>query len=114
VICTQPRRLAVVSIASHVAELVGCDLGQDVGFRIGQKSVASRRTRMMFTTSGLLLEELRSNVSDAGGSGGVGRIFVHGRCGRWVGALGPCPGQRPGDLNDQKQRLFCHGRASLR
>lgn len=53
----------MVAIASHVAELTGSELGQEVGFRIGQKSVASRRTSMMFTTSGLLLEELRANVS---------------------------------------------------
>lgn len=63
VICTQPRRLAVVAIAGHVAELVGCQLGQDVGFRIGQRSIASRRTSIMFTTSGFLLEDLRANVS---------------------------------------------------
>jgi ATP-dependent RNA helicase DDX35 len=53
----------VVAIASHVAGLTGCELGQEVGFRIGQRSVASRRTVMMFTTSGLLLEELRASVS---------------------------------------------------
>lgn len=62
IICTQPRRLAVVAIAKHVAELTGSELGRDVGFRIGQKSVASTKTKLLFTTAGLLLEELRANV----------------------------------------------------
>lgn len=64
IICTQPRRLAVVAIARHVAQLVGCELGREVGFRIGQKSVASHKTKILFTTAGLLLEELRANVSE--------------------------------------------------
>jgi len=52
----------VVAIANHVAAMTGSVLGQEVGFRIGQKSIASKRTTSMFTTSGLLLEELRANV----------------------------------------------------
>jgi HrpA-like RNA helicase len=66
IICTQPRRLAVVAIARHVAGLTGSELGHDVGFRIGQKSVACSTTKILFTTAGLLLEELRANVSEGG------------------------------------------------
>lgn len=62
IICTQPRRLAAVSIARHVANLVGSPLGRDVGFRIGQRAVASAKTKILFTTAGLLLEELRAQV----------------------------------------------------
>ncbi|WIA10273.1 hypothetical protein OEZ85_010471 [Tetradesmus obliquus] len=65
ILCTQPRRLAVVAIARHVAELTGAELGRGVGFRIGQKSVASSSTKILFTTAGLLLEELRANGAAA-------------------------------------------------
>lgn len=64
-----------MAIASHVANVEGCELGQEVGFRIGQKSVASRRTCMMFTTAGLLMEELRANVREGVGCI-VGRVQI--------------------------------------
>jgi HrpA-like RNA helicase len=66
IICTQPRRLAVVSIARHVSASLGAQLGREVGFRIGQKSVAHSKTKILFTTAGLLLEDIRANVSSGG------------------------------------------------
>lgn len=32
--CTQPRRVAAMSVAKRVAEEVGCRLGQEVGYTI--------------------------------------------------------------------------------
>lgn len=32
--CTQPRRVAAVSVAKRVAEEVGCRVGQEVGYTI--------------------------------------------------------------------------------
>ena len=33
--CTQPRRVAAMSVAKRVAEEFGCRLGQEVGFAFG-------------------------------------------------------------------------------
>ena len=32
--CTQPRRVAAMSVAKRVAEEMGCELGEDVGYAI--------------------------------------------------------------------------------
>jgi HrpA-like RNA helicase len=40
-LCTQPRRLAVVAISKAVAKERECQLGDEVGFHIGQKKVIS-------------------------------------------------------------------------
>ncbi len=39
VLCTQPRRLAVVAIAKRVAQELGCVLGEEVGYRIGEPAM---------------------------------------------------------------------------
>ncbi|OAE27235.1 hypothetical protein AXG93_473s1060 [Marchantia polymorpha subsp. ruderalis] len=61
IICTQPRRLAVATVAKRVAEERGCTLGGEVGYQIGQQKVSSTRSMIVFKTSGVLLEELRTN-----------------------------------------------------
>lgn len=43
IICTQPRRLAVATVAKRVAEERGCTLGGEVGYQIGQQKVSSTR-----------------------------------------------------------------------
>lgn len=35
IICTQPRRFAVVAVAKMVAKARGCELGGEVGYHIG-------------------------------------------------------------------------------
>lgn len=59
ILCTQPRRFAVVSISKMVAESRGCEVGEEVGYQIGQLKVTSARSKIIFKTSGVLLEELR-------------------------------------------------------
>ncbi|KAL4443764.1 hypothetical protein ABPG75_011501 [Micractinium tetrahymenae] len=66
VLCTQPRRLAVVSIAKRVAEERGVPLGGDeVGYRIGQRPHYSSRTAIVFATAGVLLEDLKAQGAGA-------------------------------------------------
>lgn len=73
VLCTQPRRLAVVSIARRVAEERGVPLGGDeVGYRIGQRPHYSSSTAIVFATAGVLLEDLKGE-GEGGGGGGAGR-----------------------------------------
>jgi ATP-dependent RNA helicase DDX35 len=54
---TQPRRVAATSVASRVAEELGCQLGQEVGYSIRFEDVTSSATRIKFLTDGLLLRE---------------------------------------------------------
>lgn len=41
VACTQPRRVAAMTVASRVAEEMGCRLGQDVGYSIRFEDVST-------------------------------------------------------------------------
>ncbi|KAF2121705.1 P-loop containing nucleoside triphosphate hydrolase protein [Lophiotrema nucula] len=54
----QPRRVAATTVAARVAEEVGCQLGQDVGYSIRFEDVSSAATRIKFLTDGLLLREM--------------------------------------------------------
>ena len=66
VLYTQPRRLAVVAVASYVASQRDVLLGGDeVGYHVGQDRNANRNTDLVFATAGVLLEELKSRGLDA-------------------------------------------------
>jgi HrpA-like RNA helicase len=60
VLCTQPRRLAVAAVSRRVAQERRCKLGEEVGYSIGQQSLRSTRTRLLFSTAGIALEMLRA------------------------------------------------------
>jgi ATP-dependent RNA helicase DHX8/PRP22 len=51
--CTQPRRVAAVSVAKRVAEEVGCTLGQEVGYTIRFEDVTSPATKIKYMTDGM-------------------------------------------------------------
>ena len=54
--CTQPRRIAAISVAERVAEELG-EQGALVGYKIRFKDQTSRATRVKFMTDGILLAE---------------------------------------------------------
>ncbi|KAL5998476.1 ATP-dependent RNA helicase [Asimina triloba] len=57
--CTQPRRLAVQSVASRVAEEMGVKLGEEVGYTIRFEDLTNPGvTRIKFLTDGVLLREM--------------------------------------------------------
>lgn len=57
--CTQPRRVAAMSVAKRVSEEVGCKLGEDVGYSIRFEDKTSRtKTRIKYLTEGILLREM--------------------------------------------------------
>jgi ATP-dependent RNA helicase DHX8/PRP22 len=56
--CTQPRRVAAVSVAKRVAEEVGCQLGQEVGYTIRFEDVTSPATKIKYMTDGMLQREI--------------------------------------------------------
>src|SRR5688572_23587211 len=55
--CTQPRRIAALSIARRVAEELGVRLGREVGCKIRFSDQSSRETAIKFMTDGILLAE---------------------------------------------------------
>eukprot|EP01039_Chlorochromonas_danica_P009111 gene9111-10058_t len=57
VVCTQPRRIATVTVASRVAEELGCQLGQTVGYGIRFDFRCSDQTVIKYYTDGVLLRE---------------------------------------------------------
>jgi len=55
--CTQPRRVAAVSVAKRVAEEMGCELGDKVGYAIRFEDCTSNNTIIKYMTDGVLLRE---------------------------------------------------------
>ena len=56
--CTQPRRVAAMSVAKRVSEEVGCQLGQEVGYTIRFEDCTSPATRIKYMTDGMLQREI--------------------------------------------------------
>ncbi|KAJ3203043.1 DEAH-box RNA helicase prp16 [Dinochytrium kinnereticum] len=55
--CTQPRRVAAMSVAKRVSEEVECKLGETVGYAIRFEDCTSDSTLIKFMTDGVLLRE---------------------------------------------------------
>ncbi|KAH7699885.1 DEAD box protein/DEAH protein box helicase [Aphelenchoides avenae] len=55
--CTQPRRVAAMSVATRVAEEMDVQLGQEVGYSIRFEDCISDRTVLKYCTDGMLLRE---------------------------------------------------------
>ncbi|KAF7507784.1 hypothetical protein GJ744_010085 [Endocarpon pusillum] len=56
--CTQPRRVAAMSVAKRVSEEVGCQLGKEVGYTIRFEDCTSPETRIKYMTDGMLQREI--------------------------------------------------------
>ncbi|RLV90896.1 Pre-mRNA-splicing factor ATP-dependent RNA helicase prp16 [Spathaspora sp. JA1] len=56
--CTQPRRVAAMSVAKRVSEEMGCVLGQQVGFSIRFEDRTDHTTVIKYMTEGILLREI--------------------------------------------------------
>ena len=59
--CTQPRRVAAMSVAKRVAEEFGCKLGTVVGYAIRFEDCTSEETKIKYMTDGVLLRETLSS-----------------------------------------------------
>jgi len=53
--CTQPRRVAAMSVAKRVADEIGTKLGNEVGYSIRFEDCTSDRTVLKYMTDGMLL-----------------------------------------------------------
>src|SRR6267142_4971062 len=58
VVVLQPRRLATRLLATRVAQELGVQLGQEVGYQIRFENVTSARTKIRFVTEGVLLRQM--------------------------------------------------------
>nr|XP_043623603.1 probable pre-mRNA-splicing factor ATP-dependent RNA helicase DEAH5 [Erigeron canadensis] len=56
--CTQPRRVAAMSVAKRVAEEFGCRLGEEVGYSIRFEDCTCPETVIKYMTDGMLLREI--------------------------------------------------------
>lgn len=56
--CTQPRRVAAMSVAKRVSEEVGCRLGAEVGYTIRFEDCTSPDTKIKYMTDGMLQREI--------------------------------------------------------
>jgi HrpA-like RNA helicase len=61
VICTQPRRVAAVTVAQRVASEMEVEVGAEVGYSIRFEDKTSPRTKIKFVTDGVLLRECMVN-----------------------------------------------------
>ncbi|HFQ82050.1 MAG TPA: DEAD/DEAH box helicase, partial [Desulfobacterales bacterium] len=55
--CTQPRRIAAITVARRVAEEMGAQGREMVGYKVRFLDRTSRRSRIKFLTDGMLLAE---------------------------------------------------------
>lgn len=59
--CTQPRRVAAMSVAQRVSEEMDVVLGQEVGYSIRFEDCSCQKTVLKYMTDGMLLREAMSD-----------------------------------------------------
>ncbi|KAK6345275.1 hypothetical protein TWF718_007200 [Orbilia javanica] len=64
--CTQPRRVAAMSVAARVADEMGVKIGKEVGYSIRFEDQTSDKTVLKYMTDGMLLREFLTEP-DLGG-----------------------------------------------
>ncbi|XP_033639552.1 ATP-dependent RNA helicase DEAH12, chloroplastic-like isoform X1 [Asterias rubens] len=66
VVCTQPRRVAALTLSKRVAEEYGCQVSEEVGYFVGNKKSVSAKTVVTFMTDRKLLNLIIAdpNLSD--------------------------------------------------
>ena len=59
ILCTQPRRVAAISVAERVSEEWGEDsVGKLIGYQIRMEAKRTSETRILFCTTGVILRRL--------------------------------------------------------
>eukprot|EP00547_Thalassionema_nitzschioides_P017935 CAMPEP_0194246186 /NCGR_PEP_ID=MMETSP0158-20130606/14615_1 /TAXON_ID=33649 /ORGANISM="Thalassionema nitzschioides, Strain L26-B" /LENGTH=1076 /DNA_ID=CAMNT_0038982033 /DNA_START=17 /DNA_END=3247 /DNA_ORIENTATION=- len=64
--CTQPRRVAAMSVAARVATEMNVHLGHEVGYSIRFENCTSPKTIIQYMTDGMLLREILTEPDLAG------------------------------------------------
>ncbi len=63
VVLIQPRRLAARAVARRIAQLRGCQIGEEVGYQVRFDRQVGRDTRLTVVTTGILLKRLLNDIS---------------------------------------------------
>ncbi|XP_042356788.1 ATP-dependent RNA helicase TDRD9 [Plectropomus leopardus] len=58
IVVTQPRKIGATSIARWVATQRKCTLGSLVGYQVGLEKMATEHTRLIYMTTGVLLQKM--------------------------------------------------------
>lgn len=61
IVMLEPRRIAARAAARRMAEELGCELGTTVGYHVRMERRASRQTRILVVTEGLLVRMLQDD-----------------------------------------------------
>jgi ATP-dependent RNA helicase HrpA len=61
IVCTQPRRIAAISLCSQVAKEMKTEVGDKVGYKIRFSDKSRHSTLIQFVTDGILLAEIQSD-----------------------------------------------------
>lgn len=64
--CTQPRRVAAMSVATRVAEEMGVKVGNEVGYSIRFEDQTTDKTVLKYMTDGMLLREFLTDPELSG------------------------------------------------
>ena len=65
IVCTQPRKVAAITLAKHVSKEMNVKLGEELGYKVGMNEKCGKNTRIMYVTDHMLLNEciVDSNLS---------------------------------------------------
>lgn len=66
IVVTQPRRISAITLAERVADERGGKVGDMVGYSIRTNPKYSKKTKLIFVTTGVLLRWLSSETNDMG------------------------------------------------
>lgn len=61
--CTQPRRIACISLSKRVAHEMQCEHTNEVGYQIRFERSKNKDTKIIFMTEGLLLRQLATEAA---------------------------------------------------
>ncbi|KFM66123.1 hypothetical protein X975_02723, partial [Stegodyphus mimosarum] len=61
IMCTQPRKIAAISLAKYVSSQVGCSLGDIVGYEVGMSTKKSNKTAILYVTDFTMLKMVINN-----------------------------------------------------
>ncbi|GAA6001633.1 uncharacterized protein JCM10292_004968 [Rhodotorula paludigena] len=73
IVCTQPRRIAAISVAERVAKERGEQIGDSVGYQVRFEAKPPRRDgSILFCTTGLFLRRMQADLDRSAGGDGAG------------------------------------------
>lgn len=76
IMCTQPRRVAALSLADRVSSERCTEVGNEVGYIIRGESRTSNSTKITFMTTGVLLRRLQTSASVKDALVGISHVFI--------------------------------------